>query len=100
MEEVGLIPDVYEKVAEIQFCHQGSPDNVVCHTYLCKAWKNEPAESDEMKPQWFDLDKIPYTEMWEDDTQWLPLILRDKKFRARFDFEGDKLSKSEIVLGL
>lgn len=42
----------------------------------------------EMKPQWFDLDKIPYSEMWADDVFWFPLMLQKKKFFGYFKFQG------------
>ena len=42
-----------------------------------------------MKPEWFDIDNIPYEEMWADDKYWLPLLLDDKKFEGNFQFNGD-----------
>lgn len=42
----------------------------------------------EMRPQWFDIDKIPYGEMWADDIIWFPLMLQKKKFLGYFKFQG------------
>lgn len=42
----------------------------------------------EMRPQWFDIDKIPYGEMWADDVLWFPLMLQKKKFSGYFKFQG------------
>jgi len=28
-----------------------------------------------MMPKWFDLNEIPYSEMWPDDIEWLPRVL-------------------------
>lgn len=42
----------------------------------------------EMRPQWFDLDKIPFSEMWADDVLWFPLMLQKKKFLGYFKFQG------------
>jgi 8-oxo-dGTP diphosphatase/2-hydroxy-dATP diphosphatase len=32
-------------------------------------------ETEEMKPEWFSLDKIPYEQMWESDEEWLKRVL-------------------------
>lgn len=41
-----------------------------------------------MRPQWFDLDSIPFDKMWADDRLWFPLLLKDAKFSGYFVFEG------------
>ncbi|THU80652.1 hypothetical protein K435DRAFT_695245 [Dendrothele bispora CBS 962.96] len=43
-------------------------------------------ETDEMRPEWFDIDKIPYDKMWEDDVFWMPMLLDKKWFWGRADF--------------
>ena len=44
-----------------------------------------------MKPRWFNINEIPYEEMWPDDQYWLPLLLNGKLFRGKFEFnlEGE-----------
>lgn len=42
----------------------------------------------EMRPQWFQLDQIPFGDMWPDDSYWFPLLLQRKKFRGYFRFQG------------
>ena len=37
-----------------------------------------------MRPRWFYIDEIPFTEMWPSDTCWLPLFLKGKKFKGKF----------------
>jgi hypothetical protein len=53
-----------------------------------------------MKPQWFNLDKIPYSDMWPDDKYWLPMLLRGKNFSGKFWFQDsantDKITKYEL----
>lgn len=42
--------------------------------------------TDEMRPEWFSIDEIPYHNMWADDIYWLPLLLAGKPFIGRTDF--------------
>lgn len=42
----------------------------------------------EMKPQWFEIDRVPFDEMWPDDFLWFPLMLKGAKFQGYFLFQG------------
>ncbi len=66
------------------------------HTYVAYDYEGTPTETDEAIPVWFDLDKIPYEEMWEDDIIWLPELIRGKKFIGRYIFDGDKMLDHDI----
>lgn len=35
------------------------------HTFVSNDYEGEIRESEEMKPQWFNINEIPYHEMWE-----------------------------------
>ena len=41
-----------------------------------------------MRPQWYDLDNIPFTKMWPDDHLWFPYIFKEQKFYGYFTFKG------------
>lgn len=43
----------------------------------------------EMRPQWFECDQIPFSQMWADDVLWFPLMFQKKKFVGYFKFQGD-----------
>jgi 8-oxo-dGTP diphosphatase/2-hydroxy-dATP diphosphatase len=53
----------------------------------------EPTESEEMRPQWFEHQAVPYPDMWLDDKVWLPRVLADDTgelcFNADFTFESE-----------
>jgi RimJ/RimL family protein N-acetyltransferase/8-oxo-dGTP pyrophosphatase MutT (NUDIX family) len=53
----------------------------------------EPSESDEMVPQWFPLDSIPFHSMWADDELWFPAMLDGRNFEGVFLFRG----QTEVV---
>ena len=40
-----------------------------------------------MRPQWFNLDEIPYDNMWADDPLWLHKVLDDQPFYGYFKFK-------------
>lgn len=54
----------------------------------CKRCIFRPVFPAEMRPQWFETDKIPFSEMWADDVLWFPLLLQKKMFRGYFKFQG------------
>lgn len=41
-----------------------------------------------MRPQWFELDQVPFKNMWPDDPYWFPLLLQKKQFLGYFKFQG------------
>ena len=89
-EEIAVTPGKLDKVAEINFYSQGKPgDDQQAHVYFCYGWAGEPTETEEMRPQWFDIDTIPYDSMWADDIYWLPVVLSGKKIEANFYFDAN-----------
>ncbi len=90
-EEIGVTPLVITPVATLKFYYppqRAKGKNIQVKVYTCTAWQGEPAETEEMRPQWFGIDKIPYEEMWSDDKYWLPLVLGGKKLEAEFYFDS------------
>lgn len=85
-EESGLTPLVYTKRAVIDF-----PDSypLRMNLFVATHWSGQEVETDEMLPVWFDFDKVPYHQMWEDDRYWLHYILAGKTIRASFKFENN-----------
>lgn len=96
-EEIGVIPKNIKQVAVINFYNQDKPKwDQQAIVFITKEWKGDPTETDEMKPQWFNLDEIPFKSMWIDDLFWLPLVLENKKIKASFTFKKDQIIKQEI----
>jgi len=81
MKNTGLL-DFYEYF-------KGEKINLIVHLYVVTKWNGEIAESEEMSPEWFDIDSIPYNQMFPDDKYWLPYILEDKKINAFFEFDQE-----------
>lgn len=101
-EEAGIKPKEITKHGIIQFEFKGDPKILEVHIFRGEDFEGEPKESDEMKPQWFHVDEIPFESMWPDDTHWMPHFLEQKKFKGRFLFDGSEdnniLEKELIVV--
>lgn len=86
-EEIGVTPAEYEKVAIHDFVFPNGMTDMRVHAYICKEWKGEPIETEEMAPKWFKTSEIPYDEMWQDDRFWLPEVLAGRHLHSRFTFD-------------
>ena len=87
-EEINVTPTVYEKVAENNFIeyYKGQKTKLTFYLYIATEWQGTIKESPEMKPYWFNIQDIPYNQMFPDDKYWLPLVLENKKFIGNFEF--------------
>jgi 8-oxo-dGTP pyrophosphatase MutT (NUDIX family) len=82
-EEIGVTPTDPELVGRLKFLDKSEPNFCHdCRIFVASAWDGEPVETEEMRPQWFAINQIPYKNMWSDDILWLPLLLHDKQFQG------------------
>lgn len=97
-EESGLEVQRMEKVGihEFEFAHDRG--NILeVHVFHVTRYTGEAVETEEMKPEWFRLDAIPFENMWPDDIHWFPYFLDDKRFRTKFLFgENDTVLEKDI----
>jgi 8-oxo-dGTP diphosphatase len=86
-EESNLTVSKLKKHGVITF-YKLSKNNVffVVHVFSTNDFEGELKAGDEGELRWFDLDSIPYGEMWVDDPLWMPLVLEGKEFEAEFVF--------------
>ncbi|MDP2837864.1 MAG: 8-oxo-dGTP diphosphatase [Candidatus Moranbacteria bacterium] len=84
-EECGIVITDMEKVGIHEFEFASKRGEILeVHVFRIKNFSGEPEETEEMRPQWFTTDAIPYDEMWPDDIHWIPVFLAGKKFRTKF----------------
>lgn len=89
-EEIGVKLLSYDKVAQISFdeLYNGERTTMNVTVYTSDSWEGEPTESEEMRPEWYRKDEVPYDDMWPDDVYWLPTVLaEDAKIRASFTLD-------------
>ena len=84
-------PESLEKVAEIDFYFPQKPEwDQRVHAFFVRTWVGEPTETEEMRPQEFDIKDIPWGEMWPEDKLWIPRVLAGEKLRGRMTFRDLK----------
>ena len=57
--------------------------------FASAVWSGEPAESEEIRPQWFPVTALPFDRMWEDARHWLPRVLAGERLTATFSYAPD-----------
>ena len=92
-------PDQIGKI-EFYMNGHGSLDYLV-HVFLAKRFSGRARSSEEGRVRWFDIGKIPYGKMWDDDRYWLPLLLNGTRFNARFFYDrlNTRVASYEISSG-
>jgi 8-oxo-dGTP diphosphatase len=96
-EEIKVRPEEVEKIGELEFIFGEDPFMFV-HVFTAKEFEGEPEETEEARPEWFEVDDLPYEDMWPDDKYWFPKMLDGEEFEARFYFdeEGDQVLDHEF----
>ena len=84
------------EMAHLTFFFPARPEwDQVVHVFLARRWEGEPAESNEMRPAWYRASEIPFADMWQDDSHWLPGVLGGQRVRAWFTFKDDNETVAE-----
>jgi 8-oxo-dGTP diphosphatase/2-hydroxy-dATP diphosphatase len=86
-EEVALTPTAMGKVGILEFSFESEPDVLEVHIFKVTSFSGEPQESEEMKPQWFAWNDVPFAEMWVDDEHWFPYLKKGERFKGSFLFD-------------
>ncbi|CAH0476298.1 unnamed protein product [Peronospora belbahrii] len=82
------------------FTFEQSNEVMEVHVYVTEKFSGQPSESDEMKPQWYDVSQIPFNTMWADDRFWLPHVLSGKSVQGNFHFAADEDSLLDYELNV
>jgi 8-oxo-dGTP diphosphatase / 2-hydroxy-dATP diphosphatase len=99
LEECGVTATELKKVGVIEFRFTNKEHVTEVHVFSTNEFIGEPIESDEMRPQWFDIKDVPFDEMWEADRHWIPAVLAGNQFTAEYLYdENDKILKKELTI--
>ena len=99
LEEAGIQALDLDRRAVLNFTfNDGSCEPLRVHVFQVTKFSGEIQETEEMRPKWFDLSKIPLSQMWEDDKHWWPVLLSGKLFMGTFVFANmEKMIHKSIV---
>jgi 8-oxo-dGTP diphosphatase/2-hydroxy-dATP diphosphatase len=96
-EETGLKALKLEDYGKIEFEFENDPVHLELHFFRINSYTGEAIETEEMKPQWFSINEIPYDKMWPVDRQWMELFVKQKKFGGKVLYKDkNTLLKAEI----
>jgi 8-oxo-dGTP diphosphatase len=68
--------------------------------FTARTWTGEPAESEEILPEWFRVDTLPADRMWQDADHWLPVVLEGGRVNivVTMDSDNEGVASSESLL--
>lgn len=94
-EEIGVLPENPKMCGFIKFFDvKGEDWNV--YIFRSYSYKGTITESEEAKPVWFNKNSLPFSNMWDDDKYWLPIVIEGGYFYAEFKFNGEKMIDMKI----
>jgi len=97
-EELLITPLNVKFGGELFFHAEDEMPKIHGFVYTATDYTGIPSETDEAIPIWFDLADIPYHEMWEDDSYWLPEVLKGNVVDAWFSFEDETMLDHKIEI--
>jgi 8-oxo-dGTP diphosphatase len=93
---IGLIDPIKRGELHFQFLDGYS---LFCTVFVAVQFLGKPVETDEAVPVWFDRERLPLDQMWEDDRLWLPKMLAGESFSGFFVFDGEKMMSQRVEWG-
>src|SRR6185369_15637381 len=94
-EEIGVTPREIDERGTLCFQFVDGY-SLHCVVFFARDYEGELIETVEATPLWFEMDAIPYDEMWADDRYWLPRALQGERFAGRFEFDGDTMLSTDV----
>lgn len=64
LEKIGLFEYEFSNPSLVPFVME-------VHIFRAKSWTGHPKTTSEIRPKWFNIEDIPFSEMWPDNSYWL-----------------------------
>ncbi|OMJ19078.1 7,8-dihydro-8-oxoguanine triphosphatase [Smittium culicis] len=88
-EEAGIKSNSLKKIGVLYFEFESDPVILTAHVFTSAEYSGEIIETEEMRPDWFDTNNMPFDRMWNDDKFWFSYAIESTPFIARFYFKSD-----------
>ena len=91
-EEVGIEVKSARKAGTVIFrdlFYKGEPETDITHIFISEDFSGKITETDELEPDWYDINNLPFAKMWSDAEHWMPEILRGNTVDAFFRYGKD-----------
>ena len=103
LEETGVVvrQEDLTDAGVVRFVFPARPEwNMYTSLFTARTWHGEPAESDEILPEWFPVDALPVDRMWQDADHWLPVVLEGGRVNivVTMDTDNEGVASSESLL--
>jgi 8-oxo-dGTP diphosphatase len=98
-EESSLVvsADSLHHLASIRFLFPTRPSwDQTAQVYVTWAFEGDAADSDEVSPQWFGEDELPFGLMWDDAKYWVPAVLAGQHVDVTVTFAADCATVASI----
>lgn len=100
-EESGLVADPADAdlVAHLDFRFPHRPGwDMTSHVFVVRRWTGQVRPCEEITPEWFRLDGLPFGQMWDESRVWLPHVVRGERVEARVVYAADNDRVQEVSL--
>ncbi|MBU1245447.1 MAG: 8-oxo-dGTP diphosphatase [Nanoarchaeota archaeon] len=98
-EEAGITLINPDRMGRILFRFQSDEQDHDVHFFRARKYLGTPRETDEMIFRWFNINNIPYDQMWPSDRYWFPLLLEGTRFLGEVLFGSDQQVIEHILKG-
>ncbi len=90
-EEIGVKPLKYELIGKLVYIFQdqevSSPWNQIAYFYYVSEIDGKPKTTPKTKPVFFNINNIPWYNVWIDNKMWFSLFLDRQPFYGEFIYE-------------
>jgi 8-oxo-dGTP diphosphatase len=70
--------------------------SLFCTVFVATRYDGAPVSTAEADPIWYEVDRLPLSEMWEDDKLWLGGALAGDYFHGYFVFDGETMLSHKV----
>ncbi|TDL31643.1 8-oxo-dGTP diphosphatase [Arthrobacter nitrophenolicus] len=98
---VSVLPEDLVDAGAVRFVFPARPEwNMETSLFTAWTWQGEPAESDEIVPEWFPARRLPADRMWQDADHWLPVVLEGGQVNVvvTMHTDNESVASSESLL--